>query len=150
MLPSRSIISWFLLGVVLLLVSIGVAALTMRGSEPNSSPAVNPEGPLPVAVCFGHVDVPSGVVSLYPLQPGRVEEVCVKEGQDVRAGDVLLVQDTRLAEQLVAQARQDVEAAKTQLELAGKLGRQQALREAEQEAAADVARARVKQAEGTL
>jgi multidrug resistance efflux pump len=58
--------------------------------------------------------------------------------------------DKQLAEQLVAQARQDVEAAKAQRALAGNLRQQQELREAEQEAAVDAARARVKQAESAL
>ena len=146
----RSTFFWALLGVVLLVATISAAMLAMRGSESNISPAAAPAGPVPIAVCFGRIDVPSGVVSLHPLQPGRVEEVRAREGQDVQAGEVLLVLDTQLAEQLVAQAREDLAAAKAQLDLAGKLRRQQELREAEQEAAVDVARARFKQAESIL
>ena len=49
-------------------------------------------------VCFGHADVEDGVAALYPLQPGQVEKVQVKEGQEVRAGDVLVSLDRRLAD----------------------------------------------------
>jgi multidrug resistance efflux pump len=146
----RSTFFWALLGVVLLVATISAAVLALRGTESTTSPATTPDGPVPVAVCFGRIDVPSGVVSLYPLQSGRVEEVCVKEGQDVQGGEVLIVLDKQLGEQLIAQAREDLAAAKAQLEFAGKLRRQQELREAEQEAAVDVARARVKQAESVL
>jgi multidrug resistance efflux pump len=141
---------WTGLGIVLLVVGITVAVSAMRdGREvvPFTSPTAEPT---PVAVCFGRVDVPSGVVSLLPTQPGRIEEVRAREGQCVETGDVLLVLDKRSAEQLVAQARQDVVAAKAQLELVHKSVKLQALHEAEQEAATDVARARVKQAEGVL
>jgi multidrug resistance efflux pump len=146
----RSTFSWALLGVVLLLTSVGVTVWANRGRESDSSVGNSSVGRTPVAVCFGRIDVPSGVASLYPLQPGRVAEVRVKEGQDVQAGEVLLVLDKQLAEQLVVQALQDLAAAKAQLDLAAKLRQQQELREAEQEAAVDVARARVKQAEGIL
>jgi HlyD family secretion protein len=143
---------WSSLGVALLLGSIGVAVWAFRGSGSDSKAAATspPAGPIPIAVLFGRVDVPSGVASLYPAQPGRVIEVRVKEGQDVQAGDVLLALDKQLAEQLVIQARQDVEAAKAQLDLAGKLRKQQELREAQQQAAIEVARARLKQAESVL
>jgi HlyD family secretion protein len=141
---------WSVLGVVVLIAGITVAVSAMRGSgavAPLSSPSAEP---IPIAVCFGRVDVPSGVVSLQPTQPGRVVEVCAGEGRCVENGEVLLVLDKQSAEQLVVQARQDVEAARAQQELARKSVRQQALHEAEQEAAVDVARARVKQAEAVL
>ena len=143
-------IIWTGFGVVLLIASIATAIWAMRDLKDASPVASPPSGPIPIAVCFGRVDVPSGVVSLYPTQPGRIEEVRVKEGQDVQAGDVLLVLDNKMAEQLVVQARQDVAVAQAQLELAQKITKQQELREAEQQAAVDVARARVKQANGVM
>jgi multidrug resistance efflux pump len=148
----HSALFWTCLGAVLLLGSIGGAMWAFRGSGSESEQAATgqPSGPIPVAVCFGRVDVPSGVVSLHPAQSGRVVEVFVKEGQSVQADQVLLELDKQLAEQLVAQARQDVEAAKAQLDLAGKLRKQQVLREAQQQAAVDVARARLKQADAVL
>jgi HlyD family secretion protein len=142
-------VAWTGFGVVLLVVSIAVAMWAMRDIK-DVSPVEKPPSPTPTAVCLGRVDVPSGVVSLHPTQPGRVEEVRAKEGQQVQCGQVLLVMDGKMAEQLVVQARQDVEAARAQLELAQKVRKQHELREAEQQAAVDVARARVKQAEGVL
>jgi multidrug resistance efflux pump len=148
----RSSVFWSFLGVALLVGSIGGAVWALRGSHAEVEITTPPSAPekVPIAVCFGRVDVRSGVVSLYPLQPGRVEEVKAKEGQEVNAGDVLLVLDKQLAEQLVEQARQDMEAAKAQLDLAAKLRKQHALRETQQEAAIDAAKARLKQAENVL
>jgi multidrug resistance efflux pump len=141
---------WTGFGVALLGSSIAVAMWAMRDVK-DAPPAEKPTPDLtPIAVCFGRVDVPSGVVSLHPTQLGRVEDVRAHEGQDVEAGQVLLVMDCKMADQLVVQARQDVQAALAQLELAQKLRKQHDLRESEQQAAVDVARARVKQAEGVL
>lgn len=145
-------ILWTCLGIGLLLGGIGGAMRALRGSNSDTASTTISisSGPAPIAVCFGRVDTPSGVVSLHPLQPGRVTEVRVKEGQNVQNGDVLLSMDQQIAEQLVAQAQQDVEGAKAQLELAAKASKQQELREAEQQAALDVARARLKRAESVL
>ena len=41
-------------------------------------------------LCFGHVDVDGGIVSLTPPQPGRVVKNEARENQAVQAGDVLL------------------------------------------------------------
>ncbi len=41
-------------------------------------------------VCFGQVDLRHGVTALYPLQPGRVVEVPVEEGQTVAEGAILV------------------------------------------------------------
>src|SRR5262245_7232202 len=112
---ARSTLGLASLGVVLLLSSIGGAMWVLRGPESPHSSAPPLMDRVPVAVCFGRVDVPSGVAALHPTQSGRIEEIKVKEGQDVPAGDLLLVLDRQLAEQLVIQARQDMEAAQVQL-----------------------------------
>ena len=83
-------------------------------------------------VCFGHVDVEHGVTSLYPLQPGRVVEVLVRETQSVQAGDVLLRLDDALARQRLREAEADLEAAQAQLGQARKLPEQQQARLAQQ------------------
>src|SRR5262249_25122358 len=60
-------------------------------------PVVRSSGPVDVGpeergavrtavVCHGHVDVEDGVTALNPVQPGRVVEVAVREGQAVKAG----------------------------------------------------------------
>ena len=48
-------------------------------SPGDTSPPAERDSTLRV-VAFGHVDVEFGVRSLYPLQPGRVAEVLVHEG----------------------------------------------------------------------
>jgi multidrug resistance efflux pump len=65
--------------------------------------------------CIGYVDVQGGVVAMHPLQPGRVALVLVKEGDEVRQGDLLIsmendVQRLRLREALV-----DLDAASKEL-----------------------------------
>ena len=104
----------------------------------------------PKYVCFGYADVEAGVASLYPLQPGQVERVPVKEGQAVRAGDVLIRLDRRTAECLVRQAKADLAAARAQQDQARQLLAQQPLREAEQQAVLDTLAARLRGAEWLL
>jgi multidrug resistance efflux pump len=66
-------------------------------------------------VCYGFVDVESGVSKLYPLQPSRVAEIAVREGELVPAGTVLvrLVDDGPRAQ--AEQARRDLDAAQIDL-----------------------------------
>jgi multidrug resistance efflux pump len=146
---SRSYVLFSLLGAGLLAASIGGAVWALR--RPGASSGGNPDDGMspaqPIAVCFGRVDVESGVVSLYPLQPGRVESVKVKEGDPVSKGTVLLIMNDQLAISLVEQAKQDLEAADAELDQAKKLGEQQELREAQQQAAIDAVKERVKAAE---
>src|SRR5437762_2074413 len=59
------------------------SAASATGSQGNS------------VVCFGHVDVESGVTALYPIQPGRVAEVLAHEDDAVKAGAVLFRLDDR-------------------------------------------------------
>src|SRR5262245_46883735 len=66
-------------------------------------------------VAFGHVDVEFGVRSLYPLQPGRVADVPVHEGDTVRSGAPLLTLDERPAQYVLRQARADLKAAQAML-----------------------------------
>src|SRR5207244_314359 len=69
-------------------------------------------------VCFGHVDLEQGVAALYPLLPGRVTKVEVRETEAVRAGTVLLRLDDQLARLRVKQAAANLEAARrSELEL---------------------------------
>jgi multidrug resistance efflux pump len=86
-------------------------------------------------VCFGHVDVAHGVISLYPTQPGRVEAVPIEENQRVKKGDILVQLDDRLAKLLVDQARADYEAAVAQEKEARNLAQQKEYKLAQQRAA---------------
>jgi multidrug resistance efflux pump len=66
-------------------------------------------------VCFGHVDVESGVTPLIPTYAGRVVEVLAREGQAVKAGVGLLRLDDRPARLQALQAEADLKAAQAQL-----------------------------------
>lgn len=94
-------------------------------------------------VCFGHVDVEQGVRSLYPLQPGRVAEVPVKETDFVRANTVLLRLDDHLAALLVKEAQADLGAAKAQLSQARTGPAQHRSRVAQQKEAIEATRQRL-------
>jgi HlyD family secretion protein len=93
-------------------------------------------------VAFGHVDVEFGVRSLHPLQPGRVAEVLVHEGDAVKAGAALLKLDQRQAQYLIRQAQADLEAARAVLEQAKKSPAQHRSRIAQQKSAVEAARDR--------
>lgn len=93
-------------------------------------------------MAFGHVDVEYGVRSLYPLQPGRVADVPVHEGDVVKAGAALLKLDDRPARFLVRQARADLEAARAALAQARKSPAQHRSKVAQQQAAIEAARQR--------
>src|SRR5262245_61825766 len=93
-------------GVLLLLASTGSAVYLLgRGvsdTPPTSSPGSG--GPRGV-VCFGFVDVEPGVSSLYPVQPGRVADVLVKETEPVKKGQVLLRLEDQGAKARVKEAQ---------------------------------------------
>jgi multidrug resistance efflux pump len=114
-------------------VSIAGAATPTTGS--NDTPAAT-------VTCFGHADVEGGVATLYPLQAGRVEQVCVHENDEVRAGTTLLKLDVRPAEHLVRLARADLDAAQAELARAKQEPARQQAREAQQLALIDVMRHR--------
>jgi multidrug resistance efflux pump len=122
------------------------AALAVGDDCPGGSPS----GGARTVVCFGYVDIGSGIRSLYPLQPGRVEEVCVSENQEVKAGAVLLRLDKRVAQTQLRQAQADLESAQIRLSQARKLVPQQRIKEGQQQAVIDAVYNRVKAAEWLL
>jgi multidrug resistance efflux pump len=75
-------------------------------------------------ICIGYVDVPDGTTPLYPLLPGRVTEVRVKEGDKVEKGALLFRTDDRYARKDLEIAQADLEAAQAQK---AKVGREQKL-----------------------
>jgi multidrug resistance efflux pump len=144
------------------ILGLGLAAATVAGTglvlasrhgEPASD-AQATTGPTAASsgaiTCFGHGDVEGGVCSLCPLQPGRVEEVCVQDNDEVSAGTTLLQLDPRSAKNLVRQARADLDAAQAQVDRARQGTGQQKLREAEQRAVIDVMRHRLEAARYAL
>jgi multidrug resistance efflux pump len=86
-------------------------------------------------ICIGHVDVEPGVRSLYPLQPGRIVEVLVREEDAVSKGAVLLRLDDRPAKFLVEQAKADLQAAELQLTDARRLPQQHKIKISQQKLA---------------
>lgn len=113
-------IGW--LGVAALALSVAVSLVGAgwgRNAKPEATGAAGPETPTPSAslraACFGFVDVESGVTALYPVQPGRVAEVLVKEGAAVEAGKPLFRMDDRLAKLQVREAQAALAAAEARL-----------------------------------
>jgi multidrug resistance efflux pump len=73
------------------------------------------------SVGLGYVDVQGSVVPLHPLQPGRVTLVLVKEGDEVRQGDLLVSVDNDLQRMRLREASADLDAARKELAQAQKL-----------------------------
>lgn len=144
--PSRWLI---LLGLAVLAVSlIGAACLLHTDVRADVAAAIASEDAK--VICFGHADVEEGIAALYPLQPGQVARIHVKEGQAAKAGDVLVSLDKRLAECLVRQARAALREAEIHRDQSRKLVQQQTLKEAEQTAVLDAVTARLRAAESLL
>jgi multidrug resistance efflux pump len=125
-----------LAGVGLLAAAIGgtqwmLSRNLARGAAHASAPAAE------VVVCFGHVDVPGGVVALTPLQPGRIVGIDVKEDESVDAGTVLLRLDDSAARLRVEEARAAVTAGERQVEEIARTPARHGLQVAQQEAAID-------------
>ena len=129
------------------LVLLGVTA---NGARLDSTSAEDRPAPIPRFVCFGHADAEGGVALLYPLSPGRVDAVAVKENQEVKGGEVLARLDRRQAEMVVRAAQADWEAARAQYERALKLTERQQLQEAQQQAAVEAVAHRLRAAEWVL
>lgn len=97
-------------------------------------------------VCFGFVDLEHGVTALYPLQPGRVAEVLVREDTAVAAGTPLVRLEDGMARSRVAEAQAAFEVADMQLARARKLPEQHRSRLAQQQDALAVVRHRLSSA----
>jgi multidrug resistance efflux pump len=131
--PSRF---FWLLGVIVLIVSAaGTAWIIKNPPSPEVPGRGDGAATAHEVVCFGHVDVEHGVVSLYPTQPGRVEEVKVVEGQHVQKGHVLVQVDDSLAKLFRDQAKADLQAAVAQEGEAANLRKQKECKVAQQNAA---------------
>jgi multidrug resistance efflux pump len=122
------------------LVGKGGRATAQVAAEPNHSRLV----------CYGLVDVDFGVLSLYPLQAGRVVEVLARENQLVKQGTPLLKLDDRLAQIRVRQAQADHAAAVAQLAQARQLPKQYEAKLQQQKAALSAAEADAKAAQFIL
>jgi multidrug resistance efflux pump len=120
-------IPWTVLAGVLLLVITAVGANQALNTAPSAPPSATPNGPQGVSeeerarirtVAFGYGDTWEGVVNLYPVQPGRVVKVLVKEGDPVEAGAVLFEMDDRLARKNYEGAEIDLKASELKVGVA--------------------------------
>jgi multidrug resistance efflux pump len=89
---------FLLLGVAVLIVSVTGVNMIMHDSSSGASSTAPEDDHKQVVydvVCTGKADVPAGLLTLGPGAPGRVVEVFVHEGEDVRANQLILrVNDT--------------------------------------------------------
>lgn len=142
---------WWLVGLAVLAVGGTGWILTAWPGSALPSAAASPGDPAPLGiVCFGHVDVEQGITALYPLVPGRVTKIEVKENETVKAGTVLLRLDDELARLRIREAEADLQAAQEQLTQALKLPEQQQIRVGEQKAAIEAMEHRLEGARAVL
>src|SRR5438309_863146 len=94
-LPSYRL--FLLLGLSVLIVSgLGAGWLLSTPGAPDQAakgaapPPTTTPARAPAVVFFGQVDLERGCTPLTPLTPGRVVEVCVGEGDAVKAGQPLV------------------------------------------------------------
>jgi len=99
-------------------VGVPVTPLTSTGTNTNGPRADLLQEASKRAVCAAFVDVEQGVTPLYPLSPGRVKAILVKESQKVKAGQTLFQLEDTLAKAQLEEARGAVKAATQQLEQA--------------------------------
>jgi HlyD family secretion protein len=128
--PRRA---WWLLLLVLLAASTPAAGLLFSYSSRGVPPAPGERHQEKTAlsdedkgiVCFGQVDLVHGVTALVPLQPGRVAEVLVEEGQTVAEGADLIRVEAKAARSRVAEAQAALDEAELRLKQTRKLTEQQ-------------------------
>ncbi len=154
--PS-ALIRGLLLVVVMAAVSaalLSTSIILRRAARARDVPLpASPEHAAPAAggvVCFGTVDLEHGVTSLYPLQPGRVAEVLVRENQVVSKGDELLRLEDAAPRSRLAEAEAALELSRLQLQQARKLPEQHRGRIARQQSVVQVARSRLAAARDLL
>jgi multidrug resistance efflux pump len=110
----------------------------VRSAEAKS--AELPDGAVLVAGS-GEVDVEGGIIPLFPLTIGQIEDVRVKVGAHCRRGDVLACLDARLAEHQIKQAESNLAQAQARLAQANESTREANLRDQQQEQAIKIAEA---------
>lgn len=105
------------LGIVLLVAAIGVPAYLL-----TRPPAPLKDDGIALAdldvVCNGRVDFDGTVISLEPMQAGRLLEILVKEGANVKAGDPILRIDDSPYRGAVREAAAAVKAVQAEIEAA--------------------------------
>jgi multidrug resistance efflux pump len=154
--PGRRHLFFLVVGLAVLAASMAGASWVLHSPGLDSAAPNGSQSPSAGAhfeqsvVCFGHVDVEPGVTSLYPVQTGRVIEVLVREGAQVKPGAVLLRVDDRLARLRVQEAEADVKAAEAQLAQIRKLPEQHEAKVAQQKAVIEATQRRLSAARHVL
>jgi multidrug resistance efflux pump len=132
--------AWILGVVVLLASAIGAGVVLNPSRAGNASTDRDPEPTGEPVTAIGHVDTPTGVTSLYPVQPGEVVKVWAEENQTYKKDKVLLVLDNTLAKAKRDEAQADLDAAEEALRQARKLSRQYEIQKEEQRLAIQAAK----------
>jgi multidrug resistance efflux pump len=111
---SRGIRFAWLLGFVLLLGTAAGAGWFFNQPASGTAPS-NSEPLLHATWGLGYVDVDNGIIALHPQQPGRVKDVWVKEGDEVKEGDLLLSMENDVQRARLRAANADLDAARKEL-----------------------------------
>jgi multidrug resistance efflux pump len=122
------------LGVALVLISVTGAGWVLKLSGAGFASEVTAPDAGPRLVCYGYVDLERGVASLYPLAPGRVNKVEIRETESVKTGTILLRLDDQLAQLHLREAEANLEASKLQASEAQRVAGQHQLHLAQQRA----------------
>jgi multidrug resistance efflux pump len=112
---TKSMRFFWILGLVLLVGTALGAGWVMNKASGGLSGAGSFEPPVVGIVGLGYVDVPGRVTMLHPVQPGRVVDVLVEEGDTVKKGDLLLMLDPSQARLKIREAEAALAAAKAKL-----------------------------------
>jgi membrane fusion protein (multidrug efflux system) len=107
---------FLVLGVAVLIVSVTGVNMIMRDNGSNAAAAKTEEDHTQVVldvVCTGKADVPAGLQMPLPGAPGRVMDLYVREGEDIKANQpILKVNDTE-AQAKFTEARYKLNEAKS-------------------------------------
>ncbi|MBY0587812.1 biotin/lipoyl-binding protein [bacterium] len=139
----RQIPSLMAIGAALFFITwLTAGTLATARSDRDPGPASPPQDRHVVG--FGHVDVEGGTVPLSAAIPGQIEEVLVKEGERVRAGQVLARLKNNQAVAQLAEAEAAVEHAEIERRQADRSAEEQSIRRKLQEQAIRTAENRVR------
>ncbi len=134
----------WLLGVLLVVGTAAGASWVLNHAPASATPVKERDRGAPPGADFviglGHVDVKHGITPLHPVQPGRVVEVLVEEGDPVWEGLLLLSVDNRVQRTQLIEARAGLKFAEEMVEKVKLLQAQHADSVAAQQAAVDAAR----------
>jgi multidrug resistance efflux pump len=139
------------LGVVLLLASLVIAAVSLRSHTADHSPPPSALASTPADgnswMALGNVDIEGGVTRLYPLQQGRVKSIEAVENEPVKAGQPLFHLDDIVQALKLREAEIGIRDAKEQLAIAEAKAEQLEQKIAAQREAVVAARGEVERAQ---